>query len=60
MEYKDQIETIKKALRTVETKEEYGTVLWMYASDKSFHRGAICQAIKEWERENEKKGIHIN
>jgi len=59
MDYQDQVETIKKTLRTVETKKEYGTVLWMYALDKSYNRGAICQAIKEWERENEKQGIYI-
>jgi hypothetical protein len=60
VEYSEQVKTIKKTLHTVETKEEYGTVLWMYAIDLSYDRGAICQAIKEWERENEKQGVHIN
>jgi len=60
MKYEEQIKTIKKTLQTVETKEEYGTVLWMYALDLSYDRGAICQAFKEWERENEEKACEFN
>lgn len=60
MEFREQVKTVKKQLSTVENKKDYFTVLWMFIMDKSYHRGAICQAIKEWERENEKKTCEIN
>jgi hypothetical protein len=61
VEYSEQIKQIKKFLDTiVETPKDYFTILWMFILDKTYDRGAICQAIKEWERENEKKVCKFN
>lgn len=56
-EYKNQVETIKMRLDDVKDLIEkdqklIGQVLMMFIFDMEYHRAAICQAEKEWKRDN--------
>lgn len=54
--YKNQVDTIKKQLSfwVIEDKGfSVGQVIMMFILDISYSRAAICQAEKEWKKENE-------
>lgn len=53
MEFNRQVEIVKMRFNDVDTPEERRIVFMMFVQDMSFHRGAICQAMKELKINND-------
>lgn len=53
--WKDQAETVSKSMRSAETKNQLEIMAMAYILDRSYSRGAICQAMHDVEIE---KGWH--